>query len=154
MRAHVIRLIQPLRASERPISPDAPSDTDSIGRDSAVILIKIQSPAAHRQMTPTIIRQQASKVELRILSCQSNSLLPPSLAPLCLWAGDVVLTNEARFAVLLWLWAAAAAAVLRKSPIENAQDIKLSRATGRARSRRRLEAAINWDYLLLLARSI
>ena len=98
-------------------------------------------------MTPTIIRQQASKAELLILSCQSNSLLPPSLAPLCLWAGDVVLTNEARFAVLLW-----AAAVLRKSPIENAQDIKLSRATGRARGR--LEAAINWGYLLLLARSI
>ena len=103
-------------------------------------------------MTPTIIRQKASKAELLILSCQSNSLLPPSLAPLCLclWAGDVVLTNEARFAVLLW--AAATTAVLRKSPIENAQDIKLSRATGRARGR--LEAAINWNYLLLLARSI
>ena len=130
MRVHVTRLIQPLRASVQL----APSDTDSLGRDSAaavVILIKIQSPAAaRRQMTPTIIRQQASKVELLILSCQSNSLLPPSLAPLCLclWAGDVVLTNEARFAVLLW-----AAVVLRKSPIENAQDIKLSRATGRGR---------------------
>ena len=101
-------------------------------------------------MTPTIIRQQASLSPSFSPANPTRSYLPRSLAPLCLWAGDVVLTNEARFAVLLW----AAAAVLRKSPIENAQDIKLSRATGRARGRRRLEAAINWDYLLLLARSI
>ena len=54
-------------------------------------------------MTPSIIRQGTSARRAGVMpSPLANPIQCALVPPLCLWAGDVVLTNEARFAVLLW----------------------------------------------------